>query len=149
VHYLLPKDQLHHSPIAMFYHWTEVRACSNQHIGSISSRILSIVKRLRPVPPYVEVAGCLGYQKAKEELIKCGLIFKTRQGGLNANADLFAMTWLDISNFLHDRPDAKTVMAQLDRWFEDYNEFHPNKGLKMKSPRQFIRSQLLITSCPV
>jgi hypothetical protein len=37
--------------------------------------------------------------------------------------------------------DAKTVMAELSQWFEDYNEFHPHKGLKMKSPRQFIRSQ--------
>src|SRR5690242_21707291 len=51
--------------------------------------------------------------------------------------------------YVHDRPDAKTVMSQLRQWFEDYNEYHPHKGLKMKSPRQFIRSQLLTASCPV
>jgi hypothetical protein len=38
-------------------------------------------------------------QKAKEELIERGLITKTRWGGLNAGADLFAVTWVDISNF--------------------------------------------------
>lgn len=38
-------------------------------------------------------------QKAKEELITRGLIVKTRSGGLNLGADLFALTWLDISNF--------------------------------------------------
>jgi transposase InsO family protein len=26
--------------------------------------------------------------------------------------------------YVHDRPDAKTVLAQLPRWFEDYNENH-------------------------
>jgi len=39
-------------------------------------------------------------QKAKEELIERGLIVKTRQGGLNAGADQFALTWVDISNFI-------------------------------------------------
>jgi len=39
-------------------------------------------------------------QKAKQELIDRGLIVKTRQGGLNAGADQFAMTWVDISNFI-------------------------------------------------
>jgi len=39
-------------------------------------------------------------QKAKEELIERGLIVKTRLGGLNAGADQFALTWVDISNFL-------------------------------------------------
>jgi len=39
-------------------------------------------------------------QKAKKELIERGLIVKTRQGGLNAGADQFALTWVDISNFI-------------------------------------------------
>lgn len=38
-------------------------------------------------------------QKAKEELLARGLTVKTRSGGLNFGADLFALTWLDISNF--------------------------------------------------
>jgi hypothetical protein len=40
----------------------------------------------------------------------------------------------------HDGPDARTVLAQLPRWFEDYNEIHPHKALQLKSPREFIRS---------
>jgi transposase InsO family protein len=35
--------------------------------------------------------------------------------------------------------DAETVMGQLPAWFEDYNERAPHKGLKMCSPRQFLR----------
>jgi len=50
--------------------------------------------------------------------------------------------------YVHDRPDAATVLAQLERWFDDYNESHPHKGLKMKSPREFIRAQLA-AGCPI
>ena len=67
----------------------------------------------------------------------------------NGMAEAFVKTFKRDYVWVHDRPDAKTVMAQLDQWFEDYNEYHPHKGLKMKSPRQFIRSQLLTASCPV
>ena len=67
----------------------------------------------------------------------------------NGMAEAFVKTFKRDYVYVHDRPDAKTVMAQLQQWFEDYNEYHPHKGLKMKSPRQFIRSQLLTASCPV
>jgi len=36
-------------------------------------------------------------------------------------------------------PDAKTVLDQLAKWFEDYNENAPHKGLKMQSPREYLR----------
>jgi putative transposase len=67
----------------------------------------------------------------------------------NGMAEAFVKTFKRDYVYLHDRPDAQTVMSKLGQWFEDYNEYHPHKGLKMKSPRQFIRSQLLIASCPV
>jgi hypothetical protein len=51
--------------------------------------------------------------RAKLELIERGLIIQTRQGGLNMGANLYAVTWLDISNF-----------AGLDIQAKDY---HPGK----------------------
>ncbi len=39
------------------------------------------------------------------------------------------------------RPDALTVLAQLPAWIDDYNECHPHRGLRMRSPREFIRDQ--------
>jgi hypothetical protein len=39
-------------------------------------------------------------QRAKGNLLERGLIIQTRQGGLNLDASLFAVTWLDISNFV-------------------------------------------------
>jgi putative transposase len=38
-------------------------------------------------------------------------------------------------------PDAPTVLRQIAGWFDDYNDSHPHSGLKMRSPREFIRAQ--------
>jgi putative transposase len=51
--------------------------------------------------------------------------------------------------FLHRRPDALSVLKQLAAWFDDYNEVRPHRGLRMRSPRQFIRAQLSTAACPV
>lgn len=32
------------------------------------------------------------------------------------------------------------VVEQLPQWIEDYNEIHPHKGLKMRSPREYLRA---------
>ena len=60
----------------------------------------------------------------------------------NGMAEAFVKTFKRDYVYVHDRPDVKTVLVQLDRWFTDYNELHPHKGLKMKSPREFIREQI-------
>jgi putative transposase len=38
-------------------------------------------------------------------------------------------------------PDALTTLQQIAGWFEDYNENHPHSGLRMRSPREFLRAQ--------
>lgn len=50
--------------------------------------------------------------------------------------------------YVHDRPDAQTVLSHLAAWFEDYNEVHPHKGLRMLLPREFIRLSAT-AGCPV
>ena len=44
---------------------------------------------------------------------------------------------------VHPRPDAISVLQPLPTWFEDYNNIHPHSGLRMRSPREFIDSQLV------
>lgn len=39
-------------------------------------------------------------QRAKTELQERRLILQTRQGGMNMGASLYALTWLDITNFV-------------------------------------------------
>ena len=51
---------------------------------------------------------------------------------------------------VNPRPDAISVLQQLPAWFEDYNNIHPHSGLRMRSPREFIASQLANKAvCPV
>lgn len=67
----------------------------------------------------------------------------------NGMAEAFVKTFKRDYVYVHDRPDAQTVLAQLPRWFEDYNEVHPHKALQLKSPREFIRSLQQPAACPV
>lgn len=66
----------------------------------------------------------------------------------NGMAEAFVKTFKRDYVYVHDRPDAQTVLSQLPAWFEDYNESHPHKALQMKSPREFMRSYQP-AACPV
>ena len=57
----------------------------------------------------------------------------------NGMAEAFVKTFKRDYVSLHELKDAKTVMEQLSSWFDDYNEYHPHKGLKMRSPREYRR----------
>jgi len=39
-------------------------------------------------------------QRAKSELLESGLVIKTKLGGLNSGPDLWALTWLPITNYV-------------------------------------------------
>ena len=67
----------------------------------------------------------------------------------NGMAESFIKTFKRDYVQVHDISDARTVMEQLPLWFEDYNEHHPHKGLKMKSPREHRRALLKLEGCPV
>ncbi len=64
-------------------------------------------------------------------------------------AESFIKTFKRDYVVMHDLPDAVTVMEKLPSWFEDYNENHPHKGLKMKSPREHRRAANKLEGCPV
>ncbi len=59
----------------------------------------------------------------------------------NGMAEAFVKTFKRDYPYLADLPNARAVLEQLDGWFEDYNEHHPHKGLKMLSPKEFRRSR--------
>jgi putative transposase len=58
----------------------------------------------------------------------------------NGIAEAFVKTFKRDYVRVSAKPDAAAVLAQLDRWFENYNEMHPHRALGMRSPRQFIRA---------
>ena len=55
----------------------------------------------------------------------------------NGMAEAFVKTFKRDYVSMHELPNALGVMEQLPGWFEDYNENHPHKGLKMMSPREY------------
>lgn len=62
----------------------------------------------------------------------------------NGMAEAFVKTFKRDYAWFGNLTDANTVMNQLPGWFEDYNEKAPHKGLKMLSPRQFIKQQVQV-----
>jgi transposase InsO family protein len=63
-----------------------------------------------------------------------------RSSESNGMTEAFVKSFKRDYVFVHDRPDANTVLAQLPSWFEGCNESHPHKALRLKSPRVFVRS---------
>lgn len=59
----------------------------------------------------------------------------------NGMSESFVKTFKRDYVRLNPLPDAFTALGKLAGWFEDYNENHPHSGLKMRSPREFIRAQ--------
>lgn len=67
----------------------------------------------------------------------------------NGMAEAFIKTFKRDYVHMHELPNAITVMEQLPLWFEDYNENHPHKGLKMMSPREYIKLMNRADECSV
>lgn len=58
----------------------------------------------------------------------------------NGMAEAFVKTFKRDYVWFGELKNAFEVMQQLPAWFNDYNENAPHKGLKMMSPRQFLRA---------
>jgi len=67
----------------------------------------------------------------------------------NGMAESFVKTFKRDYVYMHDLPDAKTLMGLLPLCFEDYNLPHPHKGLTMRSPREYRVMQNKLEGCPV
>jgi len=67
----------------------------------------------------------------------------------NGMAEAFVKTFKRDYVRMHEIPDAIALMQQLPEWFDDYNENHPHKALKMWSPREFRRLSDKLEACPV
>lgn len=67
----------------------------------------------------------------------------------NGMAEAFIKTFKRDYVHMNELPDSLTVMEKIPLWFEDYNENHPHKGLKMMSPREYKKLINRIEECPV
>lgn len=67
----------------------------------------------------------------------------------NGMAEAFVKSFKRDYVAINDRPNAPAVLLKLKDWFEDYNAVRPHRGLRMRSPREFIQSQTQTATCPV
>jgi transposase InsO family protein len=136
--------------------WT----ASPRGIGGIAVRdlmLLAVERRFRvlrapqPVEWLADNGSCFTAYETVAFAFAIGLVpcfTPVRSPESNGIAEAFVKTFKRDYVRLNPRPDAATVMAALDSWFEDYNEMHPHRALGMRSPRQFIRACQPAT-CPV
>lgn len=73
-------------------------------------------------------------------LVPCTTPIESPQS--NGMAEAFVKTLKRDYARVNPRPDAASVLRQLDGWFEHYNTIHPHKALGYSSPREF-RKQLV------
>jgi transposase InsO family protein len=67
----------------------------------------------------------------------------------NGMAEGFVKTFKRDYVHVNRLDSARVVLEQLPGWFEDYNEIAPHKGLKMLSPREYMKSLAASAECPV
>jgi putative transposase len=106
---------------------------------------------LHPVQWLSDNGSCYRAHETIDFATRLGLVpcfTPVRSPQSNGMAESFVKTFKRDYVYVHDRPDAQTVLSQLSAWFEDYNESHPHKALRMKSPREFMRSYQP-AACPV
>jgi len=105
----------------------------------------------QPIQWLSDNGSCYRAYETIEFAVRLGLVpcfTPVRSPQSNGMAEAFVKTFKRDYVYVHDRPDSKTVLSQLSNWFEDYNEVHPHKALRLKSPREFIRSYLQPAACP-
>jgi TPR repeat protein len=56
----------------------------------------------------------------------------------NGMAEAFVRTLKRDYVRVNPRPNAQSVIDQLPGWFDHYNEVHPHRALRYRSPREFI-----------
>lgn len=60
----------------------------------------------------------------------------------NGMSESFVNTFKRDYVYTNDCDSAKSVLRMVADWFTDYNEIAPHSALRMKSPREFIKSRL-------
>ena len=112
-------------------------------IQSIEHRFGSVERSPHKIEWLSDNGSCYTAKQTRDFAGQLGLVCCTTPVSSpesNGMAEAFIKTFKRDYVYINQRPDAQTVMTQLPHWFDDYNEVHPHKGLKMLSPREFIRS---------
>ena len=134
---------------AMSYVGTTGGICGDDVRGLMVAAVERRFGRVHRVPRPIEWLSDNGSPYVARETRglarEIGLIPKTtplESPQSNGMAEAFVRTFKRDYVRVSPCPDAETVLRSLPTWFTHYNEVHPHRALRYRSPRQFIRANL-------
>ncbi len=111
---------------------------------AVENRFGSDGKPLKPIELLIDNDSCYMAAETRSFAKQLGLKPVTTpvtSPQSNGMAESFVKTLKRDYAKLADRPDSQTVMAQLSRWFDDYNSYHPHSALGYVPPKLFRKKR--------
>ena len=114
-------------------------------VAAVEHRFGQVNRLLQPIEWLSDNGSPYVARETRGFAREIGLIPKTtplESPQSNGMAEAFARTFRRDYIRPSGCPDAETVLRSLPTWFTHYNEVHPHRALRYRSPRQFIRANL-------
>lgn len=121
-------------------------------VDAVEARFGPVERVPRPVEWLTDNGSCYTASETVSFALALGLVpcfTPVRSPESNGMPESFVKSFKRDYVFVSPRPEAASVLEQIAGWFQDYNEVHPHKGLRLLSPRQFIRRNLQTAECPI
>ena len=116
-------------------------------VHTVEYRFGAIEKLARPIQWFRQNGPC--YTARTTVKLGRGLVFEVCRTSpyspeINGMAEPFVKRSKRDYAWFGDLSSARRVMEQPLDWLKDYNQHAPHKGLKMRSPKQFIKEGILV-----
>ncbi|KYQ99230.1 integrase [Serratia plymuthica] len=114
---------------------------------SLEKRLGNTLKVPHPIEWLTDNGSCYIADATRTFARSLGFIVCTtpvRSPESNGIAESFVKTFKRDYVYVNDLSDAASVLEKLAEWMEDYNNWHPYKGLKMRSPREYRETVLAV-----
>ena len=121
-------------------------------VEAVESRFGPVERAPRPMEWLTDNGSCYTASDTVSFALGLGMLpcfTPVKSPESNGMAESFVKSFKRDYAFISQRPDAASVLRQIAGWFQDYNEVLPHKGLRLLSPRQFIRRNLQTAECPI
>ena len=108
---------------------------------SVEHRFGQVNQLAEPIEWLTDNGSCYTAHDTRRFARDIGLVPRTtpvESPQSNGMAEAFVRTLKRDYARVNPKPDARTVIAQLPRWFAHYNTVHPHRALGYRSPREFI-----------
>ncbi len=110
-------------------------------VATVEHRYGQVNRVPEPIEWLTDNGSCYTARKTRAFARGIGLIPRTTPVSSpqsNGMAEAFVRTLKRDYVRVNPRPNAQSVIDQLPGWFAHYNEVHPHRALRYRSPREFI-----------